>query len=526
MKTELHNKIERIILTAINRIPSSRPFEVYGDVFALPEDLDIDQLAVNPSSLRLAVNTNISPEDGYTASGYGVLIRSNKPYATFTFRERGLATSVCVPWPTEPGTTECISVPLLPSYVGSCKNYTTVEEMGGHISQLRRGYTLREPEKTTNCRVSVDRKFWDCAHTGGTGSFGRPVATINTMLKGFGLPQLDTLAGNDMLAKVAAAVNDERAVVSWLEAPISELYSNESSSYQRFTSCMKGESPETFEIYDELQEAGRLRMLLVHKASRPESGTHIGRALVWVGANPDDSYIDRIYCESAANSSDPNPMVAQAISDFCKAEGIGKTVYEQTARVIPFLTHTTLRVKSNFYFDRYPYVDSLRYLYDDGWLSTSSSRGYDCRILNQTDGMYEGQGQDDEDDLILCACGSYYPEDETRYSNSRGETYHNDDVSWVSTSDGFIPDDDIVSINGTDYDRERDDVVELHDGDYALHDDAIELHDGDYALIEDAVLLHDGAYALERDAVELPDGYFVLRVDAHENEDGTWSVNP
>lgn len=513
MQTNLHNKIEEIILAAINNIPSpGRPFEVLRDVFALPDELDIDQLAVNPSSLRLAVNANTSPEDGYGSKGYGILIRPHRPHATFSFRERGLASSVCVPWPYIPGTPDAQTFPSLRSYSGYARRFDNAGEMGEHISLLRRGYTLRDPDKITNCRVSVDLKHWNCPDTGGTGSFGRPVATINAMLKGYGLPQLDTLAGNDMLARIAAAADDERAVVSWLEYPISELYSREDLAYQKFPSCMKGSPSGFFEMYDELQDAGRLRMLLVHKASSPDSGTHIGRALVWFGENPADSYIDRIYCDSSPTSSDPHPTVIQAIADFCKAEGIAKTVFEQTSRLIPWLAHTSLRVKCSFHFNHYPYVDSLRYLYDDGWLSTSSSRGYDCRILDQTDGTYDGADEDDQEEEIECACGNWYPESDTQYSIARDERYHESDVSWLDTASSFIPNEDIVLIGRVAYDRESDDVVELHDGDYALTDDV--------------VCLRGGGYALCDDAVELPDGGYVLRVNATENKDGTWSVNP
>jgi|694.fasta_scaffold20824_7 hypothetical protein len=509
MKTKLHQKIEGIILAAVNSIPHNRHVEVLPDVFALPEELDILQLSRHPSTLRLAVNANTSPEEGYTANGYGILIRANKPYATFTFRERGLASSVCMPWPTQTGSTEYVDIPQMRNFVGFLKRCNDATEMGEILSLFRRGYTLRDPDKTTNCRITIDRKPWDCPDTSGVGSFGRPIATINAMLKGYGLPELDTLAGNDMLAKIAAAMDDERAVVSWLGDPISELYCNETSDYQKFTSCMKGSPSDYFEIYDELQDAGSLRMLLVHKASNTDGGTHIGRALVWVGQNPDDSYIDRIYCASAASSSDPNPMVVQAIADFCKAEGITKTVFEQTARLIPWLTHATLRVKSNFYFDHYPYVDSLRYLYDDGWLSTSSSRGYECRTLDQTDGRYNGEDEDREEE-IECACGGWYPESDTHYSSARGDYYHESDASWVATSHDYIPNDDIVTIGREEYDCERDDVIELHDGGYAL--------------IDDVVLLYDGNYALCDDAVELPDGDYVLREDATENKDGTWSL--
>jgi hypothetical protein len=234
--------------------------------------------------------------------------------------------------------------------------------------------------------------------------------------------------------------------------------------------------------------------------------------LVWVGENPADSYIDRIYCESSPSSSDPHPMVVQAIADFCKAEGIAKTVFGQTSRLIPWLTDTSLRVKCNFHFDRYPYVDSLRYLYADGWLSTSSSRGYDCRILDQTDGTYDGADEDELEEEIQCACGNWYPESATQYSRAREEHYHESDVSWVPTASSYIPNDDIVMIGRAAYDCESDDVFELHNGDYALRDDVVFLRCGDYALCDDAV--------------ELPDGDYVLRVDATENKDGTWSVNP
>jgi hypothetical protein len=384
--------------------------------------------------------------------------------------------------------------------------------MGENMSALHRNYTLREPDKTSHCSVKVDLKPWDCPFTGGTGSFGRPIATINTLLKGYGLPLLDTMAGNEMLAKIATYLNGERVVVSWLDGPISDLYSLETGR-QNFSSCMKGCNANYFELYDDLQRAGRLRMLLVHKASNTDSGEHIGRALVWCGQNPDDLYLDRIYCPTSSTSSDPRPDIVEAIAYFCKAEGIVKAVFDQTSRLIPTLPLTALRVRcDNYEYDAYPYVDSLRYLYHDGWISTSSARGEYHIVLNQTDGRYEDQDDDDQEDLVACADGEEYPESETRYSDARGDHYHEDQVSWVDSANSYVPDDNIVRINGTDYDREQDDIVELHDGDYALVQDVVELHDGDYALLDDAV--------------ELPNGDFVLREDAHENEDGTWSVNP
>ena len=498
MKTTIHRRIEEIILAAVNSIPHTSPIEVREDVFALPEELDVSELALAPSLLRLAVNNNVAPEGGYTAIGYGTLVQARKPYANYSFRERGVASSVSLPWATKPGSTEFVSVPNLRPTPGHWNTFPTATEMGENMSALHRNYTLREPDKTSHCSVKSDLKPWDCPFTGGTGSFGRPIATINTLLKSYGLPLLDTMAGNEMLAKISTYLNGERVVVSWLDEPISGLYSQEETGRQQdFTSCMTGCDAHYFELYDDLQRAGHLRMLLVHKASNTDSGDHIGRALVWCGQNPDDLYLDRIYCPRSSTSSDPRPDIVEAIANFCKAEGIVKAVFEQTSRLIPALTLATLRVRCNNYeYDAYPYVDSLRYLYRDGWISTSSARGEYHRVLNQTDGRYEGQ--DEQEDLVLCACGNQYPESETRYSDARDGHYHEDEVSWVCTSNSYIPCDDIVHINRTDYDRERDNVVELHDGDYAL----------------------------ERDAVELPNGDFVLREDAHENKDGTWSVNP
>lgn len=495
---QLQNKIESLIIDAINKLSTpTSAFEVSRNVFKIPEDLHPSELVDNPASLKLAVYTNTAPRDAYVASGYGVRIDGAKPYATFSFRERGILTTAAFPWKLTPGSREVNPISGVSVWEGFGESWPTATDMEESMSGFRRGYTLRDPDKTTDCTVRVEWKSWDCPLTGGFGAFGRPIATINTLLKGYGLPTLDTTAGNDLLGAISAAAKGESVVVSWWDGAISELYSNERSSRQDFISCMKGQDSTLFEIYDDLQHKGTLRMLLVHKGSNTDEGYHIGRALVWSGENPPDQYIDRIYCESSSSSSDPRPDIVAAISEFCKAEGIQKTVYDQTARLIPWLMKTGLRVKSRFYYDNYPYVDSLRYLYDDGWMSTSSDRGYDMRELNSTEGQYEGHDEIQED-LVECACGTQYPESEVQYSEARGESYHVGEVVWVDTSNSYIPDIDVVRIDGVRYDHERDDVVELRDGDYALCEDAVELPDGDY----------------------------VLRIDAHENKDGTWSVNP
>lgn len=502
----LQEKIEAIILNAVNNLGGT-PFEVMPGVLALPEDLNVEEIASDPASLRLAIRSNVTPEEGYTERGYGTKIRPFKWYVNFSFRERGVRTSVLLPWGNQPGSTDLVAIPHVRNRHSTIS--LTATEMGEAMASLRRGYTLRDPDKTTHCVVVAERRESTCDSTGEVGNFGRPIATINTLLKGFGLPLMDTITGNQMLSLISGAARDERVVVSWLDGDISDVYSEESSRCQTFVSCMKGGDKDWFEIYDYLQSRGGLRMLLVHKGEDMDEGHHIGRALVWCGENPSDLYLDRIYAPVASSSSDPRPDIVAAINAFCQAEGIRKTVFEQTERLIPSLQKTGLRVSCPNHFTHYPYVDSLRYLYEDGWLSTSSDRSYNRATLDRTDGTVE-DAEDDEDDQIECACGGWYHAEDTRYSDARGETYYYDDVTWVETSNSYIPDDDVVSINGTQYDSERDDVIELHDGDWALEHDAFEIR-------------NYGEYALSEDVVELPDGTYELRDYALENKDGTWS---
>lgn len=480
-------------------------------MFKLPDDLNPSELVDNPASLKLAVFSNTSPIGSYvTTGGYGVRITDGKPFATFSYRERGIYSTASLPWKTGGGVRELARVSGVAAYDGFSTTYDCPSDMTEAMAGFRRGYTLREPDKTTDCRVQTEWRKWDCRSTGSVGSFGRPIATINALLKGYNLPTLDTTAGNDLLGAISAAAKGEEVVVSWLEGRISHLYCEECYR-QNFTSCMKGGDSDWFTIYDDLQRKGTLRMLLVHKGDETDEGHHVGRALVWSGENPADHYIDRIYCESSSSSSDPRPDIVAAISEFCKAEGITKTVYDQTERLIPWLTKTGLRVKSHFDYDHYPYVDSLRYLYDDGWMSTSSDRGYDMRELNSTDGDYEGHDSDDEE-YITCHNGESYPESHVLYSEERDAHYHQEEVRYVNSSNSYIPREDIVHIGNEAYDCHRDDVIMLPNCDHALIDDVVLLRDGDCALCEDAV--------------ELPDGDYVLRIDAHENKDGTWSVNP
>lgn len=519
MKT-LENKIEGIILAAIAKLTATTPTPVEMDAGVLHIG-NTDMLADNPASLRIALPDNIGCQKSYIVAGFGFRIRGWKPYVDFTFRERGVHTTITLPWGNKPGSYEVVDIPgVFQSYAGYETSFPSPASMEESMQALRRNYVLRDPDKITDMKAVVVEKHATDARTGSVGSFGRPIATLNTMLKGFGLPMFDTQAGNDVLADISAAALGSKVVISWLDRDISRLYSEEGHR-QSFPSCMKGCDSEWFEIYDDLQRRGTLRMLLVHNGDDQDDGYHIGRALVWTGENPADSYIDRIYCLPSPTSSDPRPDIVQAIARFCEAEGITKTVFEQTQRLIPTLDKRGLRVKCSTDYSYYPYVDSLRYLYSDGWLSTSSDRGYDMVTLDQTDGSADGAEEPDYNDT-LCACGNWYPESETHYSSSRDETYHESYVRFVDSADDYIPRADIVRVYDVWYDKEDDRVTQTSDGVWILVADAVDLDNGNTVHVDNAIILHDDTWVhadRSDELVMLPDGMHALRADCHQKRD-------
>lgn len=275
---------------------------------------------------------------------------------------------------------------------------------------------------------------------------GKPVATINKWLKRYDLPPIDTERSNRWLADISTALAAREFTVEWIPeyVPISEVYSewegDEAEGSPELGSCMSGISSTFFELYDDLQRAGKLTMLLIK-----DRGLHCGRALVWRDNN--ELYLDRVYC-IRMNSAFPQKAI-DAVRQFLGDEGIEKCVYS-TDGFSMHLSHRRLSVRVPYCTDRYdsvPYVDSLRYWYADGYLSSSSDRGAFLRAeLNRTDGELEINEEEEEPSEVEDLNGDMIPEDEAIYL-----TVYNGYVRLYETTvtywHGRVHDDDVVYVS-------------------------------------------------------------------------------
>ena len=393
------------------------------------------------------------------------------------------------------------------------------EVRGGKPHPLFNTNGLRVQRSYTSGVSSTDRIATWSTH-------GRPVAALNKWLKRFGVPTLDTTQGNELLAAIDDVLQEQKARCAWAEGRIGRFYSSHTGV--PYSSCMAGADEDWFGLYDHMQSSGKLKLLEITR-----DGTHVGRALVWFGSNPDDKYLDRVYAPPYRDSFEPD--VIRAIQEFCAAEGIGKTVYTQTEERIGLPHVAGFSIATGTYphdFGHYPYVDSLRYFGHDGRLRTQNS--HSCIVLDQTNG---GPNDEDEDeDYVTLENGDRVPEEDARYSNVFGEWYYQGDVTWSSLHDDWIPDDHLVELHDGTYTHDGnpdvcqmycgehaliEDCVQLHDGEYALADDCVQLHDGEYALTDGCVQLHNGQYAMPEDVCTLPDGRVVLIEDCTELDDGT-----
>ena len=352
---------------------------------------------------------------------------------------------------------------------------------------------------------------------------GRPVATLNAMLKRCGYTTLDREAGEAMLTEIDELVIAMRAEARWYDGAISDCYNE--NGHAPYDSCMQGKPRSWFELYDHMQQHDQLKLMELTR-----DGEHIGRALVWFGTNPDDLYIDRVYAPNGRSTWEPD--VVAAGRDFCVAEGIRKTVYSQTAERIPGLEYTSkFRIKVAGHatpgrFEAFPYVDSMRNFGFDGYLRHSNSSGHHCLCMEDT----EGGG--DHEDYVTLANGDRVHQDVACYSEITEERYSRDEVTWSDYHDTWIPDGDVVeTYDGHTTYSDNSDLLTLHNGDYAFDDDSnivelrngghaqesecTELHDGTYMLENHSDLrqLHDGEYAHDSEVVELHDGEFALAND-------------
>lgn len=412
-----------------------------------------------------------------------------------------------------------VTHPLPQDELGTCDyrlahNTGTPEGLRAFFHDARGGKThplfstngLRVQRSYTTGVSCTDRMATWCTH-------GRPVATLNKWLKRFGVPTLDTTQGNELLAIIDDVLQEQRAQCAWAEGSIGRFYSSHASV--PYNSCMAGADTDWFGLYDHMQSRGQLRLLNITR-----DGEHTGRALVWFGSNPDDLYLDRVYAPPYRDSFEPD--VVQAIKEFCAAEGIQKTVYQQTADRIGLQHVAGFSIETGCCpsdFHHYPYVDSLRYYGHDGRLRTQNS--HSCIVLDQTDGG-PNEEEEEEGDYVTLENGDRVPEEVARYSNLFEDFYHVNDVTWSNLHDSWIPDDRLLGLYDGEYTHdENNDVRQMHDGEWALLEDCVRMHDGSYALADDCVQMYDGEWALDDDTLTLSDGRVVLQSACEELEDGT-----
>jgi hypothetical protein len=334
--------------------------------------------------------------------------------------------------------------------------------------------------------------------------YGRPVAAINALLTRIGSPsKLDTAAGNALLSDIDDLINTLCPTVEWVDDPISETYSSERD--EPYTSCMKGCDSNYFAIYDLMAAHGKLRMLGIYIG-----GERVGRALVWFGSNPDDSYLDRVYAPGHRCTFDP--AIVREVQAFCRHEGITKTVFDQTAERFGLdkVSRFSIRVpgdRSWEDFEALPYMDSMQYLGTDGRLRNFVP-STDYVQLTCTDGSYDGGP-----DMVTLHDGDRVEEDDARYCRRVGDWYRLSEVVYSEYYDTHVPADDAVALwDGSVVDTDED-YVELDNGEYALSQDTDLDYNRRIFLTEDMVSLYDGSLAStnDDDVVALVSGDWAVR---------------
>jgi len=342
----------------------------------------------------------------------------------------------------------------------------------------------------------------------GGGSF---VTELNNWLKSIGVPPI-TNSGvtNQLLADLGEIKDQQKLRCEFTDLAISRVYSEDDGTVD-FGSCMAGRDPDWFEIYDDLQRQGKLKLMTIYKGD-----TFYGRGLVW--CDEGQMYADRVYC-GTINSSFPNGAI-NAVREFQRANGIEKCVYADNVftKHLQSVGLTVHGVSCNDY-EYAPYADSLRFLYD-GFISTSSSKGGDHATLDSTEGClvagietYDGSHRDRED----CVYSDFY--DEYIYCHDSVETDHD---GWIYQRDARDLYDDTTC--------HEDYATECYDRTYVHDDEAITITIGEnkheYGHADNTVELHNGDFCSSTDDwVETCDCEFAMRGDCAKNDDGEWVID-
>jgi hypothetical protein len=204
------------------------------------------------------------------------------------------------------------------------------------------------------------------------------------------------------------------------------------------SSCMSSVDEEFFDIYISNPDV----CSLVIYESDEEPGKILGRALLWK-IKDGKRFMDRIY---TVRDSD-----VQLFKDYAKENGwytkVGNASNSSNNCIAPDGSNTTLdltvKIKSGEY-EKYPYLDTLKYWNDSGSLSTSNCGN--CYTLEDTDGEYyrcescngsgevecydcEGRGEvecSDCDGRGVETCGECDGEGTTIETGSDGEEHEKD----------------------------------------------------------------------------------------------------
>jgi hypothetical protein len=252
-------------------------------------------------------------------------------------------------------------------------------------------------------------------------------------------------------------------------------------------------------------------------------------------------YFDRIYSAS------------DLIADKMRSEFLVKG-YEDCYRtnrsleIENYFNHKELNKSINLEFNKYPYMDSFKYLLPD--FSRLSTQPFDEEdnyyILNRTSGDYEEHASHCEEDHVCCnQCGREVHVDDSCYIDLRGDenrdenlcedcavysdyhgTFITRDESVDTLDHGIVHCSVAVTLRSGDY-YLADETVQLADGTYCLEDAAEETVDGDYVLLgepgfEDWVMCKDDRIRLLEDCVETKDGDYILAENSVEHEGEIW----
>ena len=214
----------------------------------------------------------------------------------------------------------------------------------------------------------------------------RPLKAWQAIAEKMGVLPMSAPEGNEFLSSLKTILTGTEVVVRKIEGSISEFYSD--SPHTEFSSCMAGKPLEYFEFYDILQDEGILDLI----ECVTTSGKRVGRALLWHGTNPSDSYLDRLYADCPNDNW--NKGVINALKAYCASNGIRKTVNDASSNRLLGLERMEtvfLPIDQNLLMNlsRFPYMDSMRYLYADGLRQRCLSNGEQWRALNSTNGYFE-----------------------------------------------------------------------------------------------------------------------------------------